>query len=381
MRKGRLLTGIFAVVLVVMLLGVLAIACTTTTTVTAPGSAGATTTVTAPGAGATTTVTKTNTVTTTGTAAAKTFDWKYAGWGTPTDEMEVTAEIWGNKVMELSGGRIKITYYHGQALGQQLDQPSMLQGGVCQVSELPDVAQFPLLEISDLPYVGANSVVAMDAYYNAYSKSLFDQELAPFKPLVFMTTDPTFLMTSKKSVTTIDQLVGMKIRGRPGTLADIVTALGATTVAMSAADLYMSLNTGILDGTMTTAQFAIPNKIPEVAKYVTWTPICTGVMPLAMSKPVYDQLPDDLKLVINEASDYTRYQFVNKYGYTNNEIIKHLQDAGVQVTILSADQQAIWQQKTQPIVDKWLQNAQSKGLGNQAQQLLDIFNRNNQLTK
>ena len=374
MRKGRLITGIFAIALAIVILGTLAVACTTTTTVTAPGSAGATTTVTAPGAGAST-VTKTNatTVTVTPTAAgAKTYSWKFAGFMPPADTMEITATWWGQEIEKRTNGQVHLDLYHGEALAKQLDMPDALLGGVCDLAicSLSIAPKFPVSGVFDLPFLAPSQAAAMETFYFMMHQDLL-HELDNYKVLWFQPTDAAFILFRKGEITKVSDMTGMKIRGLPGMRTEIPVSLGATGVSMSAPETYSALERGIIDGTSTVAKFIIQNKYVEVAKYALYMPFDTGGAAVCMNRKLWNSLPGDLKATIDELDEEARYRY-STLMETPDQSIKEMKDAGFDVFTLDAEQSQIYYTKPLPLIDKWIATLTSQGLGDQAKKAVDL---------
>ncbi len=372
MRKGRLITGIFAIALAIVILGTLAVACTTTTTVTAPGSAGATTTVTA----AATTVTKTNATTVTVTppaAGAKTYSWKFAGFMPPPDSMEITPTWWADQINKRTNGQVTLNLYHGEALAKQLDMPDALLGGVCDVATLSTsiAPKFPVSGVFDLPFLAPSQAAAMETFYFMIHQGLL-HELDNYKVLWFQPTDPAFILFRTKKVTQISDMTGMKIRGLPGMRTDIPVSLGATGVSMTSAETYSALERGIIDGTSTTANFVINNKFAEVAKYALYMPFDTGGVVVGMNLNVWNSLPGDLKATIDELDEEARYYYATAVMKAPDQITKSLTDAGFVVYTLDAEQSQIYYTKPLPLIDKWIATLTSQGLGDQAKKAVDL---------
>src|SRR3989304_2776726 len=91
------------------------------------------------------------------TAPAKPFEFKVSTFVAPKHHLNVNAvERWGNEVEKQSGGRIKFTYYHAQALGRSADHYDMAAKGVAEVVLFVPgytAGRFPLSSVGELAFL------------------------------------------------------------------------------------------------------------------------------------------------------------------------------------------------------------------------------------
>jgi TRAP-type C4-dicarboxylate transport system substrate-binding protein len=311
-------------------------------------------------------------------ATEKTFHLKYAGFMPKGQVMEVTPEWWGKEVEERTGGRVKVDLYFGQTLGKVFDFPKMVRGGVCDMATFTCVgAEFPMLDIFDAPGVVTNRAKAVDAFWAVYCKGLL-QELNDYKVLWFQPSDPMYVILRKKKVDTIEDFKGMKIRSRPGFTTAFIGALEATGMAMPAPDVFMALDRGIIDGLITSAEYAKSAKLNEVTKYWIWEPSCTGggALVVAMNRNVWNSLPPDIQAIMEDLNAKARYKFMELFD-TPPENRLTLKKLGWEVYELSSGEQTRWLKVAQQVVDKWSAEMVTKGLP--AHQVLDTIKRINEL--
>ena len=103
----------------------------------------------------------------------------------------------------------------------------------------------------------------MNDFYNKFKP----KELDDVKVLYLHAHGPGLLHT-KTPVRTLEDLKGMKIRAT-GTTAKIVTALGATPVAMPMSDSYDAISRGVAQGIVCPVESLQGWKLGEVIKYTT----------------------------------------------------------------------------------------------------------------
>ena len=295
--------------------------------------------------------------------STKTFDLKYAGVLPKGNALAVVPEWWSKEVEKRTGGKVKVTLYHAQALGKGMDYPEMLKGGAMDLASLTNYhPSFPMLQVFDLPFVAPNRAVAMDTFYMLYYKGLLEQELQDYKVLWWQPVDPIFVCLRNKKVVNAEQFKGLKVRGQPGPKTEFVKELGATGISMPTPEVYMALDRGIIDGLTTTPEFFSQGKLYEVAKYWIWEPLCTGGNVVAMNLKLWKSLPTDIKLIVEQLSAEARYRMVDMAFKTPEESRKELQELGAEVYSLSEEERARWHEAGQRVVDEWLRKNEGKGL-------------------
>jgi TRAP-type mannitol/chloroaromatic compound transport system substrate-binding protein len=105
---------------------------------------------------------------------------------------------------------------------------------------------------------------------------------------------------SNKNATTIKDFKGMRIR-TPGWYMDILNRLGASVTPLPGSEIYLALERGIIDACEFSAPAVnYPMGFQEITKYViepgAHQPSCQ--FDVVINKKKYDELPDDLKAIV-----------------------------------------------------------------------------------
>jgi TRAP-type C4-dicarboxylate transport system substrate-binding protein len=154
--------------------------------------------------------------------------------------------------------------------------------------------KFPLMEAVDLPLNYKNGIVATTLVNDFYEK-FKPKELDEVKVMYLHAHGPGLLHTTKKPVSKLEDLEGMKIRAT-GLATKIVVALGAAPVGTPMGDTYDALRTGIADGAMAPIEALEGWKWGEVVKYTTesYSSSYTSGMFVVMNKNKWNALPKDI---------------------------------------------------------------------------------------
>lgn len=141
-------------------------------------------------------------------------------------------------------------------------------------------ADFPnsmlLADLAPLGTVGSGMAAATVEYYVTCEDC--QKEFAN-KGIVYITSvsTPSYdLLTTKKSVSKIEDLAGMRLRSPGAAFSLWIKTMGAIPTEISFNDEYEALQGGLIDGTIAPPVNLIGNRLAEVAKY--YTPVGVGTL-------------------------------------------------------------------------------------------------------
>lgn len=291
-------------------------------------------------------------------------------------------DVWLDRIEAACGGRVEIERYYGETLVKGMDAWMSVQTGVadtawCAMGYWP--GQTPLTEVMLLPFLPfKNANQASGIYWKLYEKfPEMQQEYSMVKPLMLFTAAPYLLLTTEKAgqVKTLEDLEGMKIRALGGGQTDALKALGATPMMRPFPDVYMDMDKGVLDGTITPIGACEIFNFHEVGKYMTHITIALAPMSVQMSLEKFNSLPSDIQDAIMSECGYEASKWYGKY-YSdalddagNKEIAEYAKETGHELVhyTLPPDEAARWQEVgAKPIWDAWIANMEAKGLPGQA---------------
>ncbi len=276
-------------------------------------------------------------------------------------------EEWARLVNERTNGVVTVETFPG---GTLLDAQQMYDGvtqGVADIglgSPSYDPGRFPLTSGASLPVGFPSSTVASLTLWDLYQE-FKPAEYDGFKVVTMFTTEPGYLMT-KKPVRNLDDLKGMKLRAA-GTGVPVLEALGASPVGMSMPEVPEAVQTGLIEGTMTSREVLQDFKLAEQLKYVTDYPTVVVTFAAVMKQDAFDALPAPVQKVID---DLGREMALWTGNYHDNEnvggALKWSQDEqGLEIVGLDEGQEGIWDWKLAPMVDSWIKDTDAAGLPGQ----------------
>jgi TRAP-type C4-dicarboxylate transport system substrate-binding protein len=273
-------------------------------------------------------------------------------------------ESFGTDIERITNGRVKITNYFGGTLGAATDQLDMLKSGTAHIiyhtpSWSPGV--FPLSGLPALPFLAATPT-AMTLYGKFLQQWDKCTELDDFK-VIGMTGPPSGRMWfTDKKVTSLEDIKGMKIRTSAGTYAKTVEALGASAVVTPTADPYMTLERGIAEGVTTDPGYMEMIKAWEVVKYGLNTPFYLGIHELLMSRDVWDSLPADLQVILDEYFEGFNSRWLMVAIEWETTATATLTSNGIELYDLSDAELARWKARMEPLVEEGIEEQEAEGL-------------------
>ncbi|WP_418317075.1 TRAP transporter substrate-binding protein [Piscinibacter sakaiensis] len=271
---------------------------------------------------------------------------------------------WAEQVNKRTNGKVAVKTFPG---GTLLGAKEMYDGVTKGVADIGlgapsyDPGRFPLTSGVSLPVGFANATVASRTLWEL-TKEFKPKEFEEFKVIAMFTTEPGYIQ-SRKPVANAADLNGMKLRAA-GTGVPVLKALGAAPIGMPMPEVPQSVQTGVIDGTMTSREVLQDFKLAETLKYVTDYPTVVVTFAAVMDKKRWDKLPADVQKVIDELAPEMATWTGNYHDNQNvGAAMKWAADQHkLQVLKLAPDEKARWDAKLKPMEDEWVAEMTAKGL-------------------
>ncbi|WP_066708459.1 TRAP transporter substrate-binding protein [Celeribacter ethanolicus] len=283
---------------------------------------------------------------------------------------KVMLEPWAEKVKADSDGRIDVQIYPSMSMG---GKPGELYGQVRDgtadivwtlLGYTPGV--FPRTEVFELPTVHKGSATDTTIALNA-SLDLLAEDFKDIHVLFLHANDGNLIHSGSKEVTTFEDVAGMKLRTPGRTGAWLIEALGAEPVSLPVPAVPEAMSKGVIDGAMTTYEIVPALKLQELDKYTAELPdgdrFGTAVFMVAMNKDVYEDLPDDLKAVIDANSGMNVAAGIGAMweGFEEDGT-SALDAAGVTRNVFSVEEAAKFNAAGEQVVARWVDEVTAKGI-------------------
>ena len=226
--------------------------------------------------------------------------------------------------------------------------------------------RFVTTQIAEFPFLGDSAEATSVAFQRIYEKSpAMQEEHKGVKVLALFTHGPGMIFNTKRPITRIEDLSGLKFRVGGGMVNDIGKALGMNLTLKPSVESYELLSTGVMDGTLFPAESVDAFKIDKVVRYGTSFPggLYNTSFVYMMNPARYAALPPGVKKVIDELSGETASRmFGLGWDKADRRGMAMMQAGGVQFNKADAAFVKAVADRTEPLVDAWAKASEAKGL-------------------
>lgn len=260
-------------------------------------------------------------------------------------------------VEERTDGRIKIEVYSGGQLGDEKAVTEQVQFGaidIARVSLSPVVEFEESLGVLMLPYLYRDKDHMFQVIEGPIGDKLLKnlEESSGLVGLTWYDAGARNFYNTKKEIKTPDDMKGLKIRVQETKLMmDLVSALGASPVAMGFGDVYSALQSGVIDGAENNWSSFDSTNHYEVAKYFTVDEHTRIPEIVITSTMVMDKLSADDQAIIRQAAKESAEIEKAEWEKQEEESRKKIEEAGVNVTYLESN--AEFQEAVRPLYDEF----------------------------
>ena len=281
---------------------------------------------------------------------------------------------WGERLAELSGGRIKIEHFDGMSLG---GRPSDLMdqardGAVDMTMTLVGYTpgRFPRSEVFELPFMMTNPIATSVAYWEMVDSDFQANEYSSVKVLGAWVHGPGVVHTNDP-VTKLEDMKGKTMRGPTRVINDMLSELGAEPVGMPLPAIPEALSKGVINGTVIPWEVTPSIRLTELVKNHTEfggpEALYTAAIVLVMNKAKYDALPDDLRAILDAESGAKLSAFAAEVMEANDKPGRDIAvKAGNNIIQLDEAEVARWKEAAQPVIARWVAEMDKQGLDGQA---------------
>ncbi len=218
---------------------------------------------------------------------------------------------WANRVTALTKGQVTFEHYPAQQLGKAEDILDLVRNKVADVGYVaPSYVsnKLPLSAVGMLPGASTSSSEGTKAYWKVIEQFLEKEEFLKngVRPVLAVVHVPYKIMTTKKSIRTVDSLKGLKIRSGGALHELMLMQMGAIPVSTPAPEVYMALQRGTVDGSTGPFSSLKPYKMEELVHYApSNSNVGTFIVSYCINESLWNTLPDNVKNAMRKAGQET----------------------------------------------------------------------------
>lgn len=228
---------------------------------------------------------------------------KWADHNSDGSETAKSMDVMAEAVYKETNGRIKIDMYHGGVLGSFADSISMVESGVADIvwtSTSMFAGYFPYSEVFQLPMLGFTNAQSMtEAWWDMVEKfpEILDYEFKDYK-LWMVHTSPAACIGANKTINSLEDLKGLNLRAAAGPAATMTRLWKANPVSMSPADMYLSMQKGVIDGYLFDGAGINTWGLAELTETIIDCGLSTNVDFILMNKDLWEKIkPEDQAII------------------------------------------------------------------------------------
>jgi TRAP-type C4-dicarboxylate transport system substrate-binding protein len=274
---------------------------------------------------------------------------------------------WSEALQKRSNGQIVVKRFPGAQLGTAQQHFDLARTGRADVAWFfhgGTPGRFPLTELVNLPYMVGSADAGTRALNDPELRQKFlDPEHKGVKVLVLFTHPPGQVHTVKKPIRTLGDLKGQRVRFPSPPVRDFLEALGATPVGVAPTEMVEQLQKGAIDGVMIDYGGAgIAFRMGGVVKHTTELNAYVTSFGLAMNEEVWNRLGPELQKVVADTTAAMLPEIGPAWDGIDAAGKKALVDGGMQVSRLSAEDDAHARRIGADVAEARLAELEAKGL-------------------
>lgn len=301
-----------------------------------------------------------------------------SSWLPPSHALSATQKDWCDLLEKNTAGKMKCNILP-RGVSAAPGTFDAVKNGLADVSYTVHgytPGRFVMSQMAEFPFLG-NSAESISVAFSriAAKHPEFAKEHQGVKVLALFTHGPGIVFNTKRPITNVADLDGLKFRVGGGMVNEISKKLGMNVTLKPAPDSYELLSGGVMDGTLFPAESTESFKIDKIVRYATTFPggLYNTSFVAIMNQARYDKLSADEKKAIDAISGETYARmFGRAWDKVDLRATALMQANGVQITKADAKFVADVKTKTASLEAKWVADAKAAGLSDPAKVLADF---------
>jgi TRAP-type C4-dicarboxylate transport system substrate-binding protein len=291
-----------------------------------------------------------------------------SSWVSPQHHLtSIVLQGWATEVEKATNGRVKFTMLpkHPSAPPGTFDavRDGLVDLSYVTASYTPARHILPLM--AELPGAGDTALVNSVAYSRIYWKYFAKVgEYKGVKLLGVFTHGPGQMFT-KRPVSGINDIQGLKIRTGGGIAEAVAKALGTSAFVKPAPESYELLKSGVADGVFFPLESIVSFKLDTVLEQATIFPggMYSSSFGFFMNEDKWNKISKEDQAIIEKLSGEHIARLAGRsWDEADVKGLDALKKAGVKIVSASPAFAAEVQKRSAPIIQDWIQKASAKGV-------------------
>lgn len=292
--------------------------------------------------------------------------WRYSDFLPPHHWSNWVNSFLLDEIEKRTGGKIQVKMFVGEALGKAAEHYGMVVTGRVEMGEIVTgfaPGTFPLCGVLQLPFNWSSALEGSIVANDLLRKGFLDETLRKDVKMISMNLTVPLKIFTKKPVSTLEGLKGLRLRVAGGLDIQTAKALGANAIAMPLPEVYPALEKGVIDGGVYSFESATIFKYAEATKYVIDVPAGYAVHLIFMNKKLWDSLPKNIQATLDEVFRYVEIHWGETYDILEQRFKQSIiKQYGVTVADLPPGEFDKMKAATMRVKDDWIADMKKKGL-------------------
>jgi TRAP-type C4-dicarboxylate transport system substrate-binding protein len=226
--------------------------------------------------------------------------------------------------------------------------------------------RFPLTDVIEFPFQGDTAEATSVAYQRIHDKMLakYDEHKG-VKILAVCTHGPGQIFNTKRPVTSLKDLEGMKIRVGGGMVNEVAKALGTVPMLKPAPESYELLSQGVADGVFFPKEAPVAFKLVPLIKHATFIPggLYTTSFTVIMNEAAWKKISAADQAALNKLTGEPLARIAGQaWDRADARGEKAMRDAKIPIVTADARFIAEIKQRTGGLQQAWINKVKAKGV-------------------
>jgi tripartite ATP-independent transporter DctP family solute receptor len=252
-----------------------------------------------------------------------------------THPQHVGAEVFAERVEELTNGRVKVNIYpQGQLGGDEALQESVGNGSVHMAIVGNTAALQPITSLFRLPFLFEDEEQAFAVLDGEIGEKVFSSLLENnIRVLAVFHNGFRQVTNNVRPIESVADFAGLKLRV-PGSdvYLNLFNALGANPTPMDFTEVYTALEQRVIDGQENPIAVIVSSRLAEVQEYLAITNHMYTAAPFIVNEQFWSQLDADTQEAFRQAAQEARDAQREAFMAAEAQQLQELIDAGMKVT-------------------------------------------------
>ena len=275
---------------------------------------------------------------------------------------------WIEKVKALTNNEVDIKYFPAGQIAHLKELLRAVQNGVADIAPIPIgymSDKMPLNGVSALPGLGSTSKAIVDAHFAALKSGPLAKEFAANRihPLYVMAFPPYQVVSMKAPIKTLADFKGRVLRSAGGTMNLEISALGATPAAIPVGEMYVALQRGTVDGTISAFASIKGYNVQEIAKSMSGNAsFGTFINILSCNVDKWNSYPKEIQAALTKAGLEINASAANSLDNQTGKLKAEFKAKGMEIYDFAPDQLAAINKRLSTVQDEWVKRLAARGL-------------------